>query len=248
QLEGGSSPAALVPTLRKVGWSELATRADRLGLGSKAAALLEVVRAVQEPVLVFSRFLATLEALGDFLARHGAEVFRYHGGLPVSERERELRKFSASSRGVMLLSEVGGEGKNLQFCRHLVNFDLPWNPLRIEQRVGRVHRIGQTRPIQIVNLCLKGSLEDHLLRILDDKLNMFELVVGELESILGPLEEERDFEELLSELSAASADSCELERAMLDLEAQLLGLRDAHREHQRLDQELFGREFEIGEG
>src|SRR5690606_27297586 len=132
------------------------------------------------------------------------KVFRFTGDLDPARREAELRRFTAEG-GVLILTEVGSEGKNLQFCRNLVNFDLPWNPMRIEQRVGRLHRLGQTGPIQVVNLCLTGSLDDHLLRILGEKLNMFELVVGEIEMILGPLEEEADLEDVLMELVASSA-------------------------------------------
>ncbi|MCE7869915.1 ATP-dependent helicase [bacterium CPR1] len=244
QLQVGSSPAALSGTLERMGLTDLARQAADLQLGAKVQAVRQVLQSLHsEPVLIFSRFVATLEALQGHLP---GKVHSYHGGLSVPERERQLESFRQNG-GVLLLSEVGGEGKNLQFCRHLINFDLPWNPLRIEQRVGRVHRIGQTKPIEIVNLCLEGSLEDHLLRILDDKLNMFELVLGELEMILGPLEDECDFEELLAELAAGSANQGELESAMAELGRKLSGLEQSHREHLEYDSALFGREFEVGE-
>ncbi|MBI3927213.1 MAG: DEAD/DEAH box helicase family protein [Armatimonadetes bacterium] len=243
-LEAGSSPAALAPTLSRMDFSDLARRAADLSLGSKGQALRELALAHREPVLVFSRFRESLQALAVALRNVGRPVFCYHGGLTPARREEELAAFAAQG-GVMLLSEVGGEGKNLQFCRHLINFDLPWNPMKIEQRVGRIHRIGQTEPVQIVNLCLQDSIEDHLLRILDEKLNMFELVVGELDMILGPLEDEGDFEDVLAELSARSADDRELERQLEELGNQLLGLRDEYQEQQAYDQSLFGREFEV---
>ena len=90
----------------------------------------------------------------------------------------------------MLLSTgAGGEGRNLQFADTVVNFDLPWNPMRIEQRVGRVHRIGQTEDVFVFNFCQAGTVEEQLLRVLHDKINMFELVVGEMDAILGTLDE-----------------------------------------------------------
>lgn len=242
-LQAGSCPAALAPTLRKLGHQQLGDEAERLGLGSKAAALTELLAVVKEPVLVFSRFRATLEQLEGHL-RGRLPVHSYHGGLSATRREAELERFRQEG-GVLLLSEVGGEGKNLQFGRHMVNFDLPWNPMKIEQRVGRIHRIGQTEPIQIVNLCLEGTLEDHLLRLLDEKLNMFELVVGELDMILGPLEDEGDFEDLLVELSVRASTPDELAAEMEQLGEQLTRLLQGHQANQDYENTLFGEEFEV---
>jgi len=68
--------------------------------------------------------------------------------------------------GSLRSTDVGSEGLNLQFCRQLINFDLPWNPMRIEQRIGRLHRIGQENPVEVLNFCLAGSIEERILRIL----------------------------------------------------------------------------------
>lgn len=246
QLQAGSSPAALAPTLERLGEQALADQARACGSGAKARCVLDVVRAMREPVLVFTRFVRTLESLAEQLGAEGLRVFRYYGALSPEQREEQLRRF-AREGGVMLCSEVGGEGKNLQFCRNLVNADLPWSPMRIEQRVGRLHRIGQTAPIQIVNVCLEGSIEDHLLRILDEKLNMFELVMGELETILGPLEEEGDFEDVLMELYASARTPVALEDGMAELGEKIAALRGRYEEDVRLDAAIFGREFEVEE-
>lgn len=98
---------------------------------------------------------------------------------------------------ILLSTESGGEGRNLQFCNTLINYDLPWNPMVIEQRIGRLHRIGQTREVFIFNLVANGTLEEHILKILDEKINMFELVVGEIGAILGELEEVGELAELI---------------------------------------------------
>jgi len=87
---------------------------------------------------------------------------------------------------IFLSTEAGGEGRNLQFARTVVNYDLPWNPLRIEQRIGRVHRLGQEREVHVVNLWALDTVEAYLMELLDRKIHMFELVVGELDLILGP--------------------------------------------------------------
>lgn len=247
QLEAGSCPAALAPTLARMGLPDLAARAASIGVGAKLASLLEVLRALRAPALVFTRFLHTLEALARFLEDQGLRVHRFHGSIPAPRREEAMRAFQQHG-GVMLLSEVGSEGRNLQFCHNLVNFDLPWNPMRIEQRVGRLHRIGQTRPIHIVNLCLAGSLEDHLLRILDEKLNMFELVVGEMQTILGPLEEDEDFEDVLADLRARASSDDELADGMDALGQRMVELRRQYEADRGYDESLFGTEFEVGEG
>jgi len=89
---------------------------------------------------------------------------------------------------VLLLSEAGAEGQNLQRAHILVNFDLPWNPMRLEQRIGRVHRIGQTRPVQVYNLVAVGTIEERLVDILLGRINLFEGIIGELDAIMGVLE------------------------------------------------------------
>ena len=98
---------------------------------------------------------------------------------------------------VLLCTESGGEGRNLQFCNTLINFDIPWNPMAIEQRIGRIDRIGQTREVFIFNLVTAGTIEDAVLRILDEKINMFELVVGEVGAILGEIDEQQEFSTLV---------------------------------------------------
>jgi SNF2 family DNA or RNA helicase len=150
-------------------------------------------------VLLFTHFRATLQQLAARLQKLGTSFVVYHGGLSATEKDGVIRRFEHEAQ-ILLSTEAAGEGRNLQFCHTLVNFDLPWNPLRIEQRVGRIHRIGQTQPVEIYNLSAVGTLEDYLLDILDRKVNMFELVIGEMDMILGELTDERDFDDLLFEV------------------------------------------------
>ena len=98
---------------------------------------------------------------------------------------------------MLLCTESGGEGRNIQFCNTLINFDVPWNPMAIEQRIGRIDRIGQQREVFVFNLVTRGTLEEQMLHALDEKISMFELVVGEVGAILGGLEEDRDFADLM---------------------------------------------------
>ena len=143
----------------------------------------------------------------------------------------------------MLSTEAAGEGRNLQFCRVLVNFDLPWNPLRIEQRVGRIHRIGQTQPVDIFNLAAKATIEEYVLDILDRKLNMFELVIGEIDMILGQLADERDFEEIVVEIWAQAQTDEQLAAGMVALGDALVAARTAYQQMKEYDEALFGEDF-----
>ena len=146
---------------------------------AKVDALIALVRRSDEKKIVFTRFRATLDELHGALCAAGHRVSIFHGGLPTADKEAAVAAFEADSE-ILLSSEVGGEGRNLQFCRTVINYDLPWNPVTIEQRVGRVHRIGQTRDVFVFNLCLAGSVEERILAILHDKINLFELVAGEI--------------------------------------------------------------------
>ena len=140
---------------------------------------------------------------------------------------------------VLLCSESGGEGRNLQFCNTLINFDIPWNPMAIEQRIGRIDRIGQTREVFIFNLVTSGTIEDEVLRILDEKINMFELVVGEVGAILGEIDEQQDFSTLVLEAWLQSTtDAPQL--AFAALEERLTAARRAYDDVKQLDDALFG--------
>lgn len=70
---------------------------------------------------------------------------------------------------VLIATEAGGEGINLQFCHHLINYDLPWNPMRLEQRIGRIHRFGQESDVHIYNIVTKQTIEEHILSMLYEK-------------------------------------------------------------------------------
>ena len=110
-------------------------------------------------------------------------VIRFHAGLSSSARREALERFR-QERAVLVSTEAGSEGLNLQFCRTVINYDLPWNPLRLEQRIGRVHRIGQTDPVRIYNLVTARTIESYILYLLNKKIDMFSKVIGELEGIL----------------------------------------------------------------
>ena len=164
-----------------------------------------------------------------------------------SQSQRQKDAAVEAFRGelpVMLCSESGGEGQNLQFANTLVNFDLPWNPMKIEQRIGRIHRIGQTRDVFIFNLCAVGSLEARMLDLLTEKIRMFELVVGEVGSILGNLEGGEEFESLVLNLWLKSHNDRDLEHSFNELGQSLLEAQEKYVQTKELDEALFGEDYE----
>ncbi|HET8662310.1 MAG TPA: DEAD/DEAH box helicase [Micromonosporaceae bacterium] len=192
----GSTPAAAAATLTKLGWTDLATRAAAVSRPHKTAVLLERLRAHAErgeKVLVFTGFRATLDHLARLAAEAGIPAAVYHGSLPRAGKEAAIGAFR-DEVPVLLSTESAGEGRNLQFCHVMVNVDLPWNPMQIEQRLGRLHRVGQRHEVLIANLVARGTIEERVLRVLEAKINLFELVVGELDLILGRVEEDFDLE------------------------------------------------------
>jgi len=118
---------------------------------------------------------------------------------------------------VLVATEAGGEGINLQFCHHIINFDLPWNPMRVEQRIGRVHRLGQTNDVKIYNLSTLGTIEEHILNLLHEKINMFEMVIGELDTILERFEKTTSLESRLFKLIMEAKDDADIRNRIDEL-------------------------------
>lgn len=213
----GSSPRALGPTLAKLGWQDLASHAAGIERTEKSRVLLEVLArhcTSGEKVVVFTGFVQTLEFLRGTLGAAGIPVAVYHGGLRRQEKEAAVAAFRYESP-VLLTTEAAGEGRNLQFCHVLVNFDLPWNPMQIEQRLGRIHRIGQDHEVRLYNLVGRGTIEEQILTVLEAKISLFELVVGELDMILGRVREDLDFPTFVYDTHVTSGDDEEF-RARLE--------------------------------
>jgi SNF2 family DNA or RNA helicase len=137
-------------------------------------------------VLIFSFFLRTLAHLQERLRRDGFSVEKMDGKTDRPQRERLMEEFRAGSFQILLSSEVGAEGLDFEFCRFMVNYDLPWNPMRLEQRIGRLDRFGQRhQSIVIINFRVDGTVESDVFERLYDRIGIFNRSIGELEPILG---------------------------------------------------------------
>lgn len=221
--EACSSPQAALRTLRvmrghpKWGrlssaavWEELEQLLLQVRMPSKVQLIDQVVdRYSSEKLLIFTEFRATQRMLADHLTHRGLNVQLFHGGLSSEEKDLAVRMFQGPSQ-VLISTEAGGEGRNLQFCHILVNYDLPWNPMRVEQRIGRVHRLGQTRDVCLLNCCTQQTIEAYVLGLLDQKIGLFRQVIGELDIILAEMDD--GFESTLGEMILSSRDDVELEQ------------------------------------
>jgi SNF2 family DNA or RNA helicase len=194
-------------------------------------------------MVVFTEFLPTLDYLAQICERNGVSYALFSGDLSHPQKDAAIARFRDEA-DVLLSTGSGGEGRNLQFANTVVNFDLPWNPMRIEQRVGRVHRIGQMQEVFVFNFCQAGSIEEQLLRVLHDKINMFELVAGEIDAILGELEEGQDFAALVLDLWTSGRQAGHVDRAFDELAERLAGAKKKYSQTKELDESLFQRDFE----
>jgi superfamily II DNA or RNA helicase len=254
QMALGSSSQAAAGTLAKIAEQpklsdadrarmlELSTRAGSQPENTKVKRLVSLLGEFPDKVVIFTQFRATQELLERRLRDFGHDVAVFHGGLSRLDKERAIERFHGPAR-LLLCTESGSEGRNLQFAHAVCNFDLPWNPMKIEQRIGRLSRIGQTHDVYVFNLVAANTVEAAVLNLLEAKLNMFELVIGEVDMILGNLEEEREFQDVVADLWAESSDQDDFTHRIDELGNRLLEAKRAYFEQRAVDDKLFGSRF-----
>ncbi len=205
--------------------------------GRKVKAVQTILEQYPHKTLIFNDYLASMRALNAALTASGYETTLFHGGLSAYERIEAVREFRNAAQ-VMISLRSGGEGHNLQFCRQMINFDLPWNPMLIEQRIGRIHRLGQKRKVRIFNLSVTNTIEAYILELLANKIRMFELVIGELDLILGELEGQRSFESYIQEAWVGSRSEAELLQKIAQLEKIINSARATYTQIRAASDEL----------
>lgn len=182
----------------------LARSTEAAGTDAKAESLLELIYKLQQEegdpalkVLVFTEFVPTQAMLADYLESRGFTVATLNGGMDMDARTRTLQTFAQDAR-VLISTDAGGEGLNLQFCHVIVNFDMPWNPMRIEQRIGRVDRIGQKHVVRALNFVLEDTVEHRVRQVLEEKLAVIaeEFGVDKAADVMDSAEVEPVFDEL----------------------------------------------------
>jgi SNF2 family DNA or RNA helicase len=217
---------------------ELAHFARRITAHGKLAALDAVLEETPDRVIVFSEHLPTLGMIAEHVRARGRHPILFSGSLSSVQRAQRLADFRREERGVFVATRAGTEGLNLQFANVLVNYELPWNPMVVEQRIGRIHRIGQTREAHIINLAAQGTVEAHVLRLLDLKIKLFELVVGELDVILGDFGGAESLEVKLGEAWLSAESDTAFERKLDEIGTDITKSREAGVEQERLNSEL----------
>ncbi|MBW1908254.1 MAG: DUF3883 domain-containing protein [Deltaproteobacteria bacterium] len=137
----------------------------------------DVIRADDEKLLIFTEHRDTLESLSKRLEEKGYTVTTIHGGMDIDSRKRAQREFRIRAK-IMVATDAAGEGINLQFCRYLINWDIPWNPNRLEQRMGRIHRYGQKGDVSVYNLVAQNTREGAVIKKVLSKLDVMRDQMG----------------------------------------------------------------------
>ena len=186
---------------------DLARRCQAQGPDARAETLLDILyenqREENNPelkYLIFTEFVPTQNMLREFLEQHGFSVVCLNGSMDLDQRRRVQRQFAEKTR-ILVSTDAGGEGLNLQFAHVVINYDLPWNPMRIEQRIGRVDRIGQKLPVKAFNLIFEDSVELRVQEVLEEKLATIldEFGVDKTQDVLDSAESGAIFEKLYAQ-------------------------------------------------
>ena len=210
-------------------------------LASLISTLAELRRDGYGQAMVFTQYTDTMDFLREELLKgadqrlmcfsgRGGEIPSADGAWRQVGRDDAKRRFRDGEADVLLCTEAAAEGLNFQFCGALVNYDMPWNPMRVEQRIGRIDRLGQQHEIiRIVNLHYEGTIETDVYRALRSRIGLFESVVGRLQPILARLPrtisqavlsgEDRDARERANVVDAIKQQARETEQRGFDIDA-----------------------------
>lgn len=177
----------------------LAKQAQFQNQDAKVEPLLNEIDAIlsedrTQKVIVFTEFVATQTYLQELLVNRGYTVTILNGGMSIDERNAAMQEFKTST-SIFISTDAGGEGLNLQFANIIINYDLPWNPMKIEQRCGRVDRIGQQRDVHIYNFIVGETVENRVREVLEEKLSVIlkEMGVDKYSDVLDSEVAECDF-------------------------------------------------------
>ena len=254
--EAGSSPRAVSLTLSRILARQdmlleheqrlhaISNLCGSIHTTSKDRLLFKLIRSYPGKKILFVKYHGTLDHVSEFLAGKGISHSLFHGKMDNRSKDEQIQSFK-EEKDILVTTEIGGEGRNLQFCHQMLNYDLPWNPMKIEQRIGRIHRIGQEQEVMIYNLCAAESVEDYILEILDRKINMFEMVIGEIDMILGRIKGEQDFSETVYDIWVNSRSEEERKTAFGQLGSMLKRAKTSYQKSKELDEKLFGENYEL---
>ncbi len=180
---------------------------------SKCDALEKTIAQLEGKIIIFTEYKASQQYIRYRLEKAGYNTLAFDGSLSRGKKQWIRHMFQKEAQ-ILVSTESGGEGLNFQFCSQIINFDLPWNPMRLEQRIGRVHRLGQTEDVHIFNLITKDTIEEHIVYLLHQKINMFETIIGELDTILLNLKLGKTFESAIMEIFLAHEEEGQIRKEL----------------------------------
>lgn len=218
---------------------ETARRCQAQGPDARAEVLLDLLYRTQQEendpalkYLIFTEFVPTQQMLQTFLQQHGFATVCLNGSMDLDARVRVQQAFAQDAR-ILVSTDAGGEGLNLQFAHVVINYDLPWNPMRIEQRIGRVDRIGQKYPVKAFNMMVADSVELRVHEVLEEKLRTIfaEFGVDKTSDVLDSAESGAAFERVYAD---AIVNPEGIERSVEQLMRDVHGRAEAERQGQSL--------------
>jgi SNF2 family DNA or RNA helicase len=223
---------------------EIQAVVDRMGQTTKQQRLQNVIETIQEQlnttrVVVFTQFRPTQDAIAESVRTLDEPVHVVNGDLSSKQKAQKVADFEAEG-GVMVATDSISEGRNMQFCNVLVNYDLPWNPMKVEQRIGRVDRIGQNREVHVFNMALEDTVEEHVLDKLYGKIDLFNQSIGGLRDILSRMEQSgSDFEQEVFERLRSADSEVELENNFEEMAVDLEENTEAAEKMNDFNQSVF---------
>ncbi|MDL0134054.1 DEAD/DEAH box helicase [Halobacterium salinarum] len=267
QKEVVSSPSAVLSTVNK--WlngegsttvskrerqqlREIKQAATDISDTTKQRRLREVVETIHEQldttrVVVFTQFRQTQQEVAESARKLDQPVHVVNGDCSSTEKEAIVSDFEDEG-GVLVATDSISEGRNMQFCNVMVNYDLPWNPMKVEQRIGRIDRIGQERDVHVFNLALSDTVEEHVLDKLYGKINLFTQSIGGLREILSRMEKSgADFEREVFDRVRTADDRVELENNFEEMAVDLEENKEAAEKMSEFNKGVFD-SFEFGSG
>lgn len=196
---------------------ELLQLADEITINAKLLVVEEILKKIKRRAIIFTEYRATQYYICRYLESRGISTLQFNGGMS-SAGKMWAKIIFQNNKDVLVSTEAGSQGLNFQFCDTIINYDLPWNPMKLEQRIGRVHRLGQRNTVNIYNLSTRGTIEEKIINLLYEKTNLFNTVLGSSEDILAG---ETYIEGNILDILMTAENEEELERGFAQLSSSL---------------------------
>lgn len=246
-----SSPTAAIETLQKryanhpaerEALKELISLAKKID-SSKIKLLKQVLKEIKnEQAVIFCLRKATAETIKKSLEKEYGKSEVYSGDVSSpSKRKKILEEFKEGKIKYLVATDSAAEGLNLQHCNILFNYDLHWNPMKIEQRIGRIHRFGQEKDVTIFNLCIKDTIDDYVLHVLFQKIDLFTMTIGGMETILSEIKEDiADMEKAIMEIIMRSKTKRDIKKELEEMSKDLEYAREKQKLAERFTKGVLG--------